>query len=118
MLENAAMNRALDQVSSVKDKVSGFIIDGDNKNKAQLEKEEYFIIRDPNHLILSFNRYFDEQIKMNKKMIPGIPDCFRGLREKIKKWHPNLLYMNMYSQKNKSFYDRLFFYQIYPKKVK
>ena len=28
-------------------------------------------------------------------MIPGIPDCFRNQRKKIKKWYANIIFMNI-----------------------
>lgn len=95
MLETEAMNRALQKIRPIKEKVSRFIIDGDNKNRRLLEDKNYQVIRDPNHLVLSFNKYLDKELMKYKKMIQGIPDCFRNLRTKIKKWYSNLVFMNL-----------------------
>lgn len=67
MLETEAMKRALNQISPYKEKVSSFVIDGDNKNKKLLEDDQYTIFRDPNHLIESFNKYLDKELSENKK---------------------------------------------------
>ena len=102
MMETEAMKRALNQITPSKNKIGAFVIDGDNKNRNLLEQEEINIIRDPNHLILSFNKYLDKELKEYKKMIPGINDCFRGIREKIKKWYGNLVFMNLDSVTKKA----------------
>lgn len=67
MLETEAMKRALNQITPYKEKVSSFVIDGDNKNKKLLEDDQYTIFRDPNHLIESFNKYLDKELSENKK---------------------------------------------------
>lgn len=67
MLETEAMKRALNQISPYKEKVSSFVIDGDNKNKKLLEGEQYTIFRDQNHLIKSFNKYLDKEFFIGKQ---------------------------------------------------
>lgn len=93
LLESEAFRRLLDQLDC-KEKVTGFVIDGDNKNPGILQQDDFNppIFRDPNHLSLSFNRYLDQQLSENKRMIDGISDCFRNLREKIKKWYSFLIH--------------------------
>ena len=60
LLESEAFRRLLDQLDC-KEKVTGFVIDGDNKNPGILQQDDFNppIFRDPNHLSLSFNRYLD-----------------------------------------------------------
>lgn len=93
LLESEAMRRALSQINC-KHKVSGFILDGDNKNPKLLQENNFnsFIFRDPNHLCLCFNRFLDAQLYEKKKMIEGISDCFRGIRDKVKKWYSFLIH--------------------------
>lgn len=53
LLETEAMKRAIQQLSDIKNKRIGFVIDGDNKNRSLLEQQEFKLqmYRYPNHLI-------------------------------------------------------------------
>lgn len=77
-----------------KEKVTGFVLDGDNKNPHILQQDDFSppLSKNPNHLALSFNRYLNKKLSENKKIIVGISDCFRNLREKIKKWYSFLIH--------------------------
>ena len=94
MLESEAMRRAIAQLQEIKENIVGFSIDGDNKNKKILESDDFHptLYRDPNHLVICFERYLDAELKKYKKMIPSISDCFRGVRDKIKGWYSYLIH--------------------------
>lgn len=89
MLESEAKRRSFNDLQDVKAKVKGFTVDGDNKNKKILEDEGLAELqtRDPNHLSICFNKYLVAELGLYKGMIPGITDCFHGLRDKIKNWY-------------------------------
>lgn len=94
LLESEAMRRAIDQLGDYKLKIEAFVIDGDNKNRSLLETKDFHpkILRDPNHLYLSFERYLNKELTENKYMVQDCNDCFRGIRIKITSWYAALLY--------------------------
>lgn len=94
MLESEAMKRAIAQLGESKQKIKAFVIDGDNKNRTLLETKDFHpkILRDPNHLYLSFERYLNKELSENKHMVQDCNDCFRGIRGKITAWYSTLLY--------------------------
>lgn len=96
MLESEAKRRSFNDLQDVKAKVKGFTVDGDNKNKKILEDEGLAELqtRDPNHLSICFNKYLVAELGLYKGMIPGITDCFHGLRDKIKNWYSFLIHSN------------------------
>ena len=61
---------------------------------------------DVNHMKKSFVGYLEKALNTNKKMIPGISDCFYGIREKIKKWYTFLLFTDMPTDQKKSFFGK------------
>ena len=67
MLETETINSALKKINPIKNKVNGFVIDGDNKNRRLLEQKNGVMIRDPNHLVLSFNNYLDKELMKYEK---------------------------------------------------
>lgn len=96
LLESLAMKRAIEKLGEFKVKITGFIIDGDNKNLQYLQTDDFHpkVYRDPNHLVLSFERYLSKELSSTKNMIEGINDCFRGVRQKIEAWYSILIYSN------------------------
>ncbi|KAK8844313.1 hypothetical protein M9Y10_024526 [Tritrichomonas musculus] len=76
MLESEAHKRAVNQIE-IKNKVCGFVLDGDNKKHKILQQNEFMpqVFKDPNHLSLCFNRYLDSKLSEKKKIIPGVTDA-------------------------------------------
>lgn len=72
LLESEASKRAIENLSDYKSKISGFTIDGDNKKLKLLQTDDFHpaIYRDPNHLILSFDRYLTEERFSNSFIKP------------------------------------------------
>ena len=88
------MAREITKLNDIKNKIGGFVIDGDNKNRSILENEHFNIYRDPNHLVLYFGRYLTTELSKHKDMIEGCNDCFFGIRVKIEGWYSFLMYCN------------------------
>ena len=102
MMETAALKRALQSFESFEN-LTSIVIDGDNKNSKVLQNEaaELQILRDPNHGEKAFERYITKEINAWKAMIPGVSDCFYGLRDKIKRWYATLINMEIPSDVKK-----------------
>ena len=96
MMETEALRRALSQFETFEN-LTSIVIDGDNKNKKVIEDtgKDIKILRDPNHAKLSFEKYLSKETNKWKTMDPSGQDCFAGVREKIKRWYTDLLYMDI-----------------------
>lgn len=102
MMETAALQRAFQSFESFQN-LTSIVIDGDNKNSKVIRDAapDLQVLRDPNHMKQTFDKYITKEINIWKVMIPGVSDCFFGLQEKIKNWYETLILMEIPSEVKK-----------------